>query len=65
MAKETINKNYVNGTMYEDEEGNILLDEVKKDDVKTYNISALVKSLVGSENVSITIKANKEITPDA
>lgn len=65
MAKETINKNYVNGNVYEDDNGDIMLDEVKKDDVKTYNLSALVQSLIGSENVSITIKANKEITPDA
>ena len=64
MAKETINKTYTKGTVYVADNGDICLDEVKKDDVKTYNLTKFINSLVGCVNVNITVSANGEIMPD-
>ena len=63
MAKIKINKTYTNGTVYE-ERGHIYIDEIEKDLVKTYDLTALLNDLIGSENVTISVSVKDDIVED-
>ncbi len=41
-----------------EENGHIMADEVKKDDVNTVDLTALLETFEGSEGVQITINKN-------
>lgn len=61
MAKETVNKVYGGGEVYINEEGHVILNEIKKEEVIPYDLTEVIHQLNGAENVTIAIKATKEI----
>ena len=66
MAKKQINLTYSNASLdkTEEEQPRYVLTEITKDDVKLYDLSTILDSLVGNENLSITIKTVDEIPSD-
>ena len=66
MAKKQINLTYSNASLDKTEEENprYVLTETTKDDMKLYDLSMILDSLVGNENLSITIKTVDEIPSD-
>ena len=66
MAKKQINLTYSNASLdkTEEEQPRYVLTETTKDDVKLYDLSTILDSLVGNENLSITIKTVDEIPSD-
>ena len=66
MAKKQINLTYSNASLdkTEEEQPRYVLTETTKDDIKVYDLSAILNSLVGQDNVSITIKTTDEIPSD-
>ena len=66
MAKKQINLTYSNASLdkTEEEQPRYVLTETTKDDIKVYDLSAILNSLVGNENLSITIKTVDEIPSD-
>lgn len=66
MAKKQINLTYSNASLdkTEEEQQRYVLTETTKDDIKVYDLSAILDSLVGNENLSITIKTVDEIPSD-
>ncbi len=63
MAKKTINLNYSNASLT-NEEGQYILTETTKDDTKTYNLTTVLDSIIGLEGVTITIKTVEEISSE-
>ena len=61
IAKRTIGIAYNNAELSLNGNGEFILTEVTKDDIKTFNLSRLIDSLVGNESVSITIKTVDEL----
>ena len=61
MAKKSINFNFTNTELSKNGNDEFILTEVTKDDIKTFNLSRLIDSLVGNESVSITIKTVDEL----
>lgn len=61
MAKETVTRKYGSGESFRNEDGHIILNELKKDEVTPYNLTQLIDELDGAENVSVTINFTKEI----
>ena len=61
MAKETVNKVYGGGEVYINEQGRVILNEIKKEEVIPYDLTEIIHELNGAENVTIAIKATKEI----
>ena len=47
-----------NGTIYLDENGHIMIDEVRKDNVITTDFTELLKTFVGCDGVNININRN-------
>lgn len=66
MAKKQINLSYTNANLdvTEEEQQRYILTETTKDDMKVYDLSAVLNSLIGQDNVSITIKTADEIPSD-
>lgn len=66
MAKKQINLTYSNASLdkTEEEQPRYVLTETTKDDIKLYDLSTILDSLVGNENLSITIKTVDEIPSD-
>ncbi len=66
MAKKQINLSYTNANLdvTNEEQQRYVLTETTKDDIKVYDLSAILNSLVGQDNVSITIKTTDEIPSD-
>ena len=66
MAKKQINLSYTNANLdkTEEEQPRYVLTETTKDDIKLYDLSAILDNLVGQDNVSITIKTTDEIPSD-
>ena len=66
MAKKQINLSYTNANLdvTNEEQQRYILTETTKDDIKVYDLSAILNSLVGQDNVSITIKTTDEIPSD-
>lgn len=66
MAKKQINLTYSNASLdkIEEEQPRYVLTETTKDDIKLYDLSTILDSLVGNENLSITIKTVDEIPSD-
>ena len=61
MAKKSINFNFTNTELSKNGNDEFILTEVTKDDIKTFNLSRLIDSLVGNESVSITVKTVDEL----
>ena len=61
MAKKSINFNFTNAELSLNGNGEFILTEVTKDDVKTFNLSKLLNDLAGNESVSITVKTVDEL----
>ena len=66
MAKKQINLSYTNANLdvTNEEQQRYVLTETTKDDINVYDLSAILNSLVGQDNVSITIKTTDEIPSD-
>ena len=66
MAKKQINLSYTNANLdvTNEEQQRYVLTETTKDDIKVYDLSAILNSLLGQDNVSITIKTTDEIPSD-
>ena len=60
IAKKAVNVSYTNAELTVDE-GNYILTETTKDDTKIYNLSELLNSLAGNENISVTVKTVDEL----
>ena len=65
-GKKQINLSYTNANLdvTNEEQQRYVLTETTKDDIKVYDLSAILNSLVGQDNVSITIKTTDEIPSD-
>ena len=61
MAKETVNRKYSNGECFINEDGNMIFNEIKKEEITPYNLTQITRELDGAENVTITISFTKEI----
>ena len=61
MAKISVNQSFTNGVISINEEGRIILEEIKKDDTITYDLTSILESLSGASEVSITIKNTTEL----
>lgn len=64
IAKKSINFNFTNAELEINENNEYILTETTKDDIKIFNLSTLLDSLVGYNNVSITIKTVNELEAD-
>lgn len=63
MAKKTINLNYSNASLTI-ENDQYILTETTKDDIKTFNLTTVLDSIIGLEGVTITIKTVEEISSE-
>ena len=61
IAKRTIGIAYTNAELSLNGNGEFILTEVGKDDIKTFNLSKLLNDLAGNESVSITVKTVDEL----
>ena len=61
MAKKSVGFSFTNTELSKNGNDEFILTEVTKDDIKTFNLSRLIDSLVGNESVSITIKTVDEL----
>lgn len=61
MAKKAVNVSYTNAELTVNEDNQYILTETVKDDVKVYNLSVLLDSLVGNESISVTVKTVDEL----
>ena len=64
MAKKSIGINYKNGEISVNDDGDFILTEVTKDDIKSYNLTTLLNSLVG-QSIDLGLKTVDELPPDA
>lgn len=61
IAKKSVGFSFTNTELSKNGNDEFILTEVTKDDIKTFNLSRLIDSLVGNESVSITIKTVDEL----
>ena len=61
IAKKSVGFSFTNTELSKNGNDDFILTEVTKDDIKTFNLSRLIDSLVGNESVSITIKTVDEL----
>lgn len=65
MAKSKFDSSYKGCIVHENDEGEFIFEEVKKDGSQFFNITKLLKSLVGQSEVNLGVSVGSEITPDA
>lgn len=65
MAKSKLDNSYKTCIVHENDDGDIIFEEVKKDGSQFFNITKLLKSLVGQSEVNLGVSVGSEITPDA
>lgn len=65
MANRKVNSNYKSCIVHKNDDGEFIFEEVKKDGSQFFNITQLLDSLVGCQEVSLGIAVGEEIQPDA
>lgn len=62
MAKKSISIKFSKATITE-ENGKYTITEISKDDTASYDFSAILDGLIGTEGLSISIVSEDEIAP--
>lgn len=65
MAKSKLDNAYKGCIVHENNEGDIVFEEVKKEGSQFFNITKLLKGLVGQSEVNLGVSVGSEIQPDA
>lgn len=55
MSKKTLKLTYNKATLLKNDKNEYMIEEVSKDDTKTYNLSKALDEFVGLEGLSISI----------
>lgn len=55
MSKKTLKLSFSKTTLSKNDKGEYMVEEVSKDDTKTYNLSKALDEFVGLEGLSISI----------
>lgn len=64
MAKSKLDNSYKGCIVHEDANGDIIFEEVKKDGSQFFNITNMLKGLVGKSDVNLSASVGGEIEPD-
>lgn len=55
MSKKTLKLSFSKASLSKDDKGNYMVEEVSKDDTKTYNLSKALDEFIGLDGLSISI----------
>lgn len=61
MAKKNTSTKFTKATISKTEDGRYIIEEVNKDDISSYDFTSVLDSLVGVENLSISISRDCDI----
>lgn len=64
MAKRVVNDSFSNGQLTRNENGDFILTEISKDEERSYNITNILDSLIGADDVSMAFKNTSKLEPD-